>query len=345
MGALDGRTAFVSGAARGIGAGIARRLATDGASLWINYAHSRDAAEALAADIRALGGMAETIRGDVAVPADIDRMAADLSRASVAIDILVNNAGRGAPQRDTSLAGMSAEDYDTVFALNTRGLFFLTQRLLPLLREDGRIINLSSTAAGARMSGLSAYAGSKAAVDAFTRVWAIELAPRRITVNAILPGMVDTDLISRGMGDEAKALHARRHPLGRIAQPDDIADLVAFLAGHDGRWVNGQSIVAAGGIALTQRSGRQSAKASLLTVGEAAFDVAGLSRPVGSSRRRCCGCAGKMALHPLLEGRAVRSRCAGRRSGRSRRQAARLRSFATSPARRWGGRGARRAVG
>jgi 3-oxoacyl-[acyl-carrier protein] reductase len=245
---LSGKFALVTGGSRGIGAAIARRLAADGAEVGINYAASADKAETVAEHIRAAGGKAFTLRADLASLDAIDAMAAELRERTGAIDILVNNAGRGSGRGDSTLANMSVDDYDTVFGLNTRGLFFTTQRLLPLLRDDGRIINISSTATTARVPGLAAYSGSKAAVDAFTRVWATELAPRRITVNAVLPGMIDTDLITEGMGDAAKVRAAKHHPWGRIGQPDDMADVVAFLASDDARWVNGQSIVANGGI-------------------------------------------------------------------------------------------------
>jgi 3-oxoacyl-[acyl-carrier protein] reductase len=248
MADLKGKIALVTGAGRGIGTGIARRLAADGAEVGIHYARSAEGAEAVARSIRDAGGSAFTVQGDLSSLDDIDRIAAQLRAHPGALDILVNNSGQGAGSNDTSLANMTVEDYDAIFSLNTRGLFFLTQRLLPLLRDDGRIVNFSSTATMARGGRLAAYAGSKAAVDAFTRCWATELAPRRITVNSILPGMVDTDLITNGMGEAAKLSHASAHPWGRIGQPEDMADVVAFLAGPDSRWVNGTTIVVNGGI-------------------------------------------------------------------------------------------------
>ena len=248
MAGLTGKTAFVTGGGRGIGVAIAQRLAADGAEVGINYFRSADGAQAVADGIIADGGKAFIVQGDVAQLEDIDRMVAEIGDKVGGVDILVNNAGRGSGRADSTLAGLSVADYDETFALNARGLFFMTQRMLPLLRDGGRIINFSSTATMARVGGLSAYAGSKAAVEAFTRIWAAELAPRRITVNAILPGMIDTDLITNGMGEEAKVRAAKHHPWGRIGQPDDMADIVSFLAGNDSRWVNGQTMVATGGI-------------------------------------------------------------------------------------------------
>lgn len=247
---LEGKVAVVTGAGRGIGAGIARRLAKDGALVAINYARSADKANALVDEIRAAGGDAFAVQADVADLADIDRMVAEIGGRVDGVDILVNNAGRGTDGGTLpTLDKVTPEAYDATFALNTRGLFFVTQKMMPMLRDGGRIVNFSSTSTLARMGGLSAYAGSKAAVEAFTRIWAMEFAPRGITVNAILPGMVDTDMIDEGMPEGAKEKAAARHPLGRIAQPRDMADLVAFLAGPDGGWINGQTITSAGGIA------------------------------------------------------------------------------------------------
>lgn len=245
---LEGKVAVVTGAGRGIGVAIAKRLAADGAQVAINYFRSAEGAQAVADEIVADGGKAFIVQGDVAQLDDCDRMVREIGERVDGVDILVNNAGRGSGRADSTLAGMSVEDYDDTFSLNTRGLFFFTQKILPMLRAEGRIINFSSTATMARMPGLAAYAASKAAVDAFTRVWATELAPKRITVNSIQPGMIDTDLITNGMGDEAKVKAAKHHPWGRIGQTEDMADIVAFLASTDSRWVNGQVIVANGGI-------------------------------------------------------------------------------------------------
>jgi 3-oxoacyl-[acyl-carrier protein] reductase len=245
-GKLNGKTALVTGAGRGIGRGIALRLALDGAQVIVNYSRSADQARSLVDQIEAAGGSAFAVQADVSHLPDIDRMVAEIGVRVSGVDILVNNAGRGAGGMPT-VATTTPEAYDQTFGLNTRGLFFTTQKMLPLMRDDGRIINFSSTATMARVGGLSAYSGSKAAVDAFTRVWATELAPRRITVNSVQPGMVDTDLITAGMPADARERSARAHPLKRIGLPDDLADVVAFLASHDSRWVNGETIVVNGG--------------------------------------------------------------------------------------------------
>jgi 3-oxoacyl-[acyl-carrier protein] reductase len=245
-GNLNGKIAVVTGAGRGIGRGVALRLAADGAQIVVNYSRSADQAHSLVEQIKAAGGSAFAVQADVSNLSDIDRMVAEIGATVSGVDILVNNAGRGSGGMPT-VETTTPEAFDQTFGLNTRGLFFTTQKILPLLRDGGRIINFSSTATMARVAGLSAYSGSKAAVDAFTRIWATELAPRRITVNAVQPGMVDTDLITDGMPADARERSARAHPLKRIGQADDLADVVAFLASNDSRWINGETIVVNGG--------------------------------------------------------------------------------------------------
>jgi 3-oxoacyl-[acyl-carrier protein] reductase len=243
---LAGRIALVTGAGRGIGHGIARRLADDGAEVILNYSRAREGAEALAAEIVGGGGAAWCVRGDVADLASIGAMFEEVAARSPAIDILVNNAGRGSGGQPT-LERTTPEMFDETFALNTRGLFFTTQAALPLLREGGAIVNISSMVTRARMGGLSVYAGSKAAVEAFTRIWAAELAPRQITVNAVLPSMVMTDLIRDNMPPERVEKLARAIPLGRVGEPEDIAAMVVFLVGPGARWITGQDFAVSGG--------------------------------------------------------------------------------------------------
>lgn len=248
MADLSGKTALVTGAGRGIGRAIARRLAADGARVIVNYASSAREAGEQVDEIKATGGEAFAAQGDVADLDSIDAMVTQVRGWTDHLDILVNNAGRGSGVGASTLEKLSPEAFDATFALNSRGLFFVTQKILPLLRDGGRIINFSSTSTLARVPGLSAYAGSKAAVEAFTRIWAAELASRKITVNVVLPGMVDTDMIDRGMPAGAKEAAAARHPLGRIGQPQDLADVVAFLASDDSRWINGQTVTVNGGV-------------------------------------------------------------------------------------------------
>jgi 3-oxoacyl-[acyl-carrier protein] reductase len=243
---IKNATALVTGAGRGIGRGIAQRLARDGAFVIVNYSRSAAEAASLVEEIKATGGDGYAVQGDIS---DLDQITAmfDLIRERTPqLDILVNNAGRGAPGLPTLLA-TTPEDFDFTFDLNTRGLFFVTQKAAALMPDGGRIINISSNSASTRQPGLSAYAGSKAAVEAFTRIWAAELAPRRITVNSVVPGIVDTDLIRGGMTPELIEKFGSMVPLGRMGQPADIADVVAFLAGDDSRWITGQCLSVSGG--------------------------------------------------------------------------------------------------
>lgn len=243
---LAGKVALVTGAGRGIGSGIARRLAGDGAHVIINYARSADRAESLANEIIAAGGGASTVAADLSEMAGIDALFATLADRKVTLDILVNNAGGGSGGMPR-LADLSVEEYEYTFALNTRAVFFVTQRAVAIMNDGGRVISLSSSSTVTRQPGLSSYAGSKAAIEAFARIWATELAPRRITVNCVLPGIVNTDLITANIPPELAAKYGAAVPLGRMGEPEDIADVVAFLASDDARWITGQNLPVTGG--------------------------------------------------------------------------------------------------
>jgi 3-oxoacyl-[acyl-carrier protein] reductase len=243
---LAGKVALVTGAGRGIGSGIARRLASDGAEVIINYARSAGQAEALAQKIIAAGGRASTVAADLSEMAGIEAMFAELADRDVTLDILVNNAGGGSGGMPR-LADLAVEEYEYTFALNTRAVFFVTQRAVAMMNDGGRVISLSSSSTVTRQPGLSSYAGSKAAIEAFARIWATELAPRRITVNCVLPGIVNTDLITANIPPELAAKYGAAVPLGRMGEPEDIADVVAFLASDDARWITGQNLPVTGG--------------------------------------------------------------------------------------------------
>ena len=246
MGKLDGKVALVTGAGRGIGSGIARRLAAEGATVVVHYGRSADAAEAVVRDIAAAGGSASTVAADLARVEDIDAMFEQVRAKHPAIDILVNNAGGGSGGMPR-LTELTLEEYEYTFALNTRAVFFCTQQAVAMMNEGGRIITLSSSSTTTRQPGLSSYAGSKAALEAFCRIWATELAPRRITVNCVLPGIINTDLIRDNIPPELAKRYAASVPLGRMGEPDDIADVVAFLASDDARWVTGENVTVTGG--------------------------------------------------------------------------------------------------
>jgi 3-oxoacyl-[acyl-carrier protein] reductase len=243
---LAGKTALVTGAGRGIGRAIASRLAADGARVIVNYSRSAEQAEALVAEIAGAGGQALAVRADIADLEQVERLFENIRQHVPALDILVNNAGRGSggmPTLDTS----TPQAFEDLFALNTRAPFFVAQLAARMFNDGGRIVNISSTVTRARVRGLSIYAGSKAALEAFTRIWAAELAPRQITVNCLLPGMIDTDLIRVNMPPDTVERIGKTIPLGRAGQPADIADVVAFLCSDDARWITGQEIVVSGG--------------------------------------------------------------------------------------------------
>jgi 3-oxoacyl-[acyl-carrier protein] reductase len=244
---LEGKVALVTGAARGIGAAIAERLAADGASVVINYAHSGDEANAVAARINAKGGTATVIEADVSDPGQAKALIDATVDAFGRLDILVNNAGTiiHAP-----IAGVDETQIRSQFALNVDGPLFATQAAAPRFSTDGgRVINISSVVATRALAGTSVYSATKSALDALTRVWAAELGPRGVTVNAVAPGPVDTDMMKRtGISDEVREFMIARTPLGRIGTPADIADAVAFLASPDARWITGQILETSGGI-------------------------------------------------------------------------------------------------
>ncbi|RAY15728.1 short-chain dehydrogenase [Actinomadura craniellae] len=252
MGGLAGKTALVTGASRGIGRAIAERLAADGALVAVHFARNEAAAEETIAKIAAAGGRAFPVRAELGTAGDVAALFAGLERglreqdASGGLDILVNNAGIGS---NGPIEQVTAEDYDRVFAVNTRALFFVTQRALTLLRDGGRIINVTSGVTRIAFPEEIAYSMTKGAIDTFTLALAKHLGPRRITVNNVAPGIVDTDMNADWLrGDpDGTAYAASAAALGRVGRPADIADVVAFAASPDGRWVTGATLDATGG--------------------------------------------------------------------------------------------------
>jgi 3-oxoacyl-[acyl-carrier protein] reductase len=241
---LSGKAALVTGASRGIGAEIARRLGRAGAAVVVNYAHGRAPAEAVVREVEALGGRAIAVQADLADPAAMPALFDAGEAAFGGLDILVNNA---ATMRLGPIAATEDADFAAQVALNLGGVFRGLREGARRLREEGRIISFSSSVVGFYQPGYGIYAATKAGVEAMTHVLAKELGPRRITVNAVAPGPVETALFLEGKSEAQLEAIRRLIPLGRFGQPTDIAGLVAFLAGPESGWVNGQVIRANGG--------------------------------------------------------------------------------------------------
>ncbi|MFL9888574.1 SDR family oxidoreductase [Paraburkholderia agricolaris] len=242
----NARVAIVTGASRGIGAAVAQRLANDGFAVAVNYASSSLEADALVAQLTAAGSSAIAVKADVANADDVRRMFETTEQQLGKVDVLINNAGvlKTLPLADTSDAL-----YDQTFDINVRGTFNTLREAAARMNNGGRIVNFSSTTLALNMPGYAIYNGTKAAVEAFTHVFAKELRGRNITVNAVAPGPIATSLFLDGKTEEQIQTFAKMPPLQRLGQPDDIASVVSFLAGPDAGWVNGQILRANGGVA------------------------------------------------------------------------------------------------
>lgn len=241
---LAGKVALVTGGSRGIGAAIALRLAAEGATVAVTYANNKAAADKVVGEIQALGSKAVAVKANVGSDSDTKALIAEVTKLGK-IDILVNNAAIfvGAPVQEATI-----EQFDELINTNLRGLVATTLAALPHLNDGGRIINISSGAARAALGGFGFYSATKAALEALTRVWAQDLGKRQITVNAIAPGTTLTDMMENGLPKEAQQAFIDKTALGRLGQPGDIADAVAFLASNDSRWVTGKTIDADGGL-------------------------------------------------------------------------------------------------
>ncbi|HVY98546.1 MAG TPA: SDR family oxidoreductase [Dongiaceae bacterium] len=238
------RTVIVTGASRGIGAAIARRLARDGIAIVVNYARNRAEADAVVRDIGRDGGKAIAVQADIGDPAGMGVLFDAAEQAFGGVDILVNNAGI---MKLSPIAEADDASFDQQVAINLGGVFRGMREGAKRLREGGRIVSFSSSVVGFYQPGYGIYAATKAAVEAMTHVLAKELGPRRITVNVVAPGPVETELFMHGKSEALVQQIARMIPLGRLGQPEDIAGVVAFLASPDSGWVNGQVIRANGG--------------------------------------------------------------------------------------------------
>ncbi|MER8753939.1 SDR family oxidoreductase [Mesorhizobium sp. M1050] len=239
------RTAIVTGASKGIGAAIAQRLARDGVAVVVNYSRGRAEAEELVHTIEAGGGKAIAVRADIADPNGIAALFDAGEKAFGGIDILVNNAGI---MKTSPIAQTDDASFDTQIAINLGGVFRGMREGARRLRDGGRIVNFSSSVVGLYQPAYGVYAATKAGVEAMTHILAKELGARRVTVNAVAPGPIETALFTDGKSEAQIEVIGKMIPLGRLGQPDDIAGLVSFLAGPDSGWVNGQIIRANGGV-------------------------------------------------------------------------------------------------
>ncbi len=239
---------IVTGGSRGIGRAICRLFAREGATVVVNYRQDKESAAAVEKEVEELGGKAHLVQLDVANREEVDKTVESLFDQLGRIDVLVNNAG---VVRDSLLFSMEPADWDAVMQTNLNGVFYFTKAVIRpmLMQRKGRIINISSYSGSRGGKGQANYAASKAAVNAFTRAVALELAGKNITVNAVAPGMIETDM-SAAVRSLADGEIKKRIPLGRYGQPDDVAKAVLFLASEDSSYITGQLLTVDGGLGL-----------------------------------------------------------------------------------------------
>ena len=250
MGKLAGKTAVVTGASKGIGAGIAKAFAKEGANVVVNYARGKQDAERVAAEIEKAGGKAVTVQADVSKQADVDRLFEVARKTFGTIDVLVNNAG---VYEFAPIDQVTEASYRRMFDLNVLGTMLSTQAAVKSMNGDGgSIINVSSVVALTPVPAASVYSATKGAVDVITRTLALELGPRHIRVNSLSPGLVETEgTRAAGTSDgDFKSVAVARTPLGRVGQPDDIARVAVFLASDDSGWITGEVLPVGGGARL-----------------------------------------------------------------------------------------------
>jgi 3-oxoacyl-[acyl-carrier protein] reductase len=246
MGKLAGKVAVVTGASKGIGAAIAKALATEGADVVVNYASSKAGADAVVQTIADAGGKAIAVQGDVSKAEQAQELIDAAIREFGKLDVLVNNSG---VYEFGAIEDVTEENYRRMFDVNVLGVLLTTKSASKHLGEGGSVINISSVVTSLAPPTSAVYTGTKGAVDAITAVLAKELGPRKIRVNAILPGMVETEGAHTAgfIGSDFEAGAVSQTPLGRIGQPDDISQVAVFLASDDARWLTGEKLVASGG--------------------------------------------------------------------------------------------------
>jgi 3-oxoacyl-[acyl-carrier protein] reductase len=248
MSKLKGKVAVVTGASKGIGAGIAKGLAAEGATVVVNYASSKEGADRVVAEIKNKGGKAVAVQGDVSKAGDVQRIFAETKEMFGRLDVLVNNAG---VYEFAPLENITEEQFHRQFNTNVLGLLLATQEAAKhFSAEGGSIINIGSTASSLNPPTTAVYTATKGAVDAVTHVLAKELGPKKIRVNSINPGIVETEGVHAIgiIGSEFQKNFEAQTPLGRIAQPQDIAPIAVFLASADSGWLTGETLLASGGL-------------------------------------------------------------------------------------------------
>ena len=243
MKSLSGKVAIVTGASNGIGRAIAERLADNGAIVVVNYSKSAEKAQQVVAVIQAKGGKALAVQADMGQVADARRLVVDTVKQFNRLDILVNNAGKFMPK---PLEETTEEDFNGVIALNAKGPYFAMQEAARALKDGGRIVNISTGGTHLHFPGATAYLGSKAALEQYTKGLAQELAPKGITVNTVSPGFTETGM----MTEDYRQIGIQLSPMKRLGVPKDIADVVAFIVSEEARWITGQTIQAGGGIVM-----------------------------------------------------------------------------------------------
>jgi 3-oxoacyl-[acyl-carrier protein] reductase len=248
MGKLSNQVAVVTGSSKGIGAGIAKGLAAEGAAVVVNYASSKEGAEKVVSEIQAKGGKAIAIQGDVAKAKDVQRLFAETKKAFGRLDVLVNNAG---VYEFAPLEQITEEQFHRLFGTNVLGLILATQEAAKHFgAEGGSVINIGSAVSSITPPHTTVYTATKGAVDAVTRTLAKELGPRKIRVNSINPGMVETEGVHAAgfLNSDFQKGAVAQTPLGRIAQPGDITPVAVFLASADSGWLTGETLLASGGM-------------------------------------------------------------------------------------------------
>lgn len=244
---LQGKVAVVTGASKGIGAGIAKALAEAGAAVVVNYASDKNGADVVVADINGKGGRAVAVKADVSKAADVTRLFDETREAFGKLDVLVNNAG---VYKFAPLQELDEKDYQRQFGINVLGPLLVTREALALFGpEGGSVINVSSIVSRMGIPGSAIYAGTKGALDTITQVLASELGPRKIRVNALNPGMVESEGTHAAgfIGSDFQKNVEAQAPLGRIGQPEDVAKVAVFLASDEAGWLTGERISASGG--------------------------------------------------------------------------------------------------